>query len=64
MKRILTILIVFAAVALVSSCQKELPDTLKDIEVSQGGNNPSQNPSDPTQQGDIPSEEDNPMPGY
>ena len=54
----------FAAVALVSSCQKELPDTLKDIEVSQGGNNPSQNPSDPTQQGDIPSEEDNPMPGY
>lgn len=64
MKKILTILIVFASIALVSSCQKELPDSLKNVEVNQGGDTPSPDPSNPTQQGDIPSENDNPMPSY
>ena len=67
MKRFFTIFTILTAVMLVSSCQKELPDALKNIEVNQGGNNNSttpQNPDTPTQQGNIPSEDDNPMPGY
>lgn len=66
MKKILTILTLFAALTLASSCQKELPDSIKNVEVSQGGQEqtPSSPPDDPSQQGDIPSENDNPMPGY
>ena len=41
MKKILTILTVLAAVMLISSCQKELPDAVKNIDVSQGGQTPN-----------------------
>lgn len=67
MNKVLIIIAVFAMLTLMTSCQKELPDNLKNIEVNQGGNNNSttpQNPDTPTQQGNIPSEDDNPMPGY
>ena len=66
MKKFLTILLFMAAVTLTSSCQKELPEAIKNIDVNQGGQTPSPTPTpnNPTQQGDIPSEEDNPMPGY
>ena len=66
MKRLFTILTVLAAVMLTSSCQKELPDEIKNIDVSQGGQTPTPTPTPatPTQQGDIPAEEDNPWPGY
>jgi formylglycine-generating enzyme required for sulfatase activity len=37
MKKLLTILIFLTAVMLTSSCQKELPDAIKNIEVNQGG---------------------------
>ena len=37
MKRFFTIFTILTAVMLVSSCQKELPDALKNIEVNQGG---------------------------
>ena len=67
MKKILTILTLFAALTLLSSsCQKELPDDLKDINVNQGGNqkDPTPTPENPSQQNDIPSESDNPMPSF
>ena len=64
MKRLLTILTVLAAFMLTTSCQKDLPDDLKNIDVNQGGKTPSQTPDNPTQQGDIPVEEDNPWPAY
>lgn len=68
MKKILTILTVLLAVTLISSCQKELPDSFKNVEVNKGENNtnpsPTPTPSDPSQQGTVPSEEDNPMPSY
>ncbi len=60
MKKILTILFVLAAVTLASSCQKELPDSLKNVEVNQGDNTPD----NPSQQDNIPSEDDNPTPSY
>ena len=37
MKKILTIIVILTAVMLTSSCQKELPDAVKKIEVNQGG---------------------------
>lgn len=66
MKKILTILTVLLAVTLISSCQKELPDSFKNVEVNQGGNTSTstQAPENPSQQGDVPSEGDNPMPSY
>lgn len=68
MKKILTILTVLLAVTLISSCQKELPDSFKNVEVNKGENNtnpsPTPTPSDPSQQGTVPSEGDNPMPEY
>ena len=68
MKKLLAILIFLAAVMLISSCQKELPDSIKNVDVSQGGQTPTPTPSptpgNPTQQGDIPTEDDNPWPGY
>ena len=68
MKKLLTILIFLTAVMLISSCQKELPDSIKNVDVSQGGQTPTPTPTptpeNPTQQGDIPTEEDNPWPGY
>lgn len=66
MKRLFTILTVLAAVMLTSSCQKELPDEIKNIDVNKGGQTPTPTPTpdNPTQQGDIPTEEDNPWPGH
>lgn len=70
MKKLLTILFLMAATMLISSCQKELPDNIKNVDVSQGGQSPTStstptsNPDNPTDQGDIPTEEDNPWPGY
>lgn len=65
MKKILSILLFMAAVALTTSCQKELPDSIKNIDVNQGGGQtPTPTPDNPTQQGDIPAEGDNPMPSY
>lgn len=60
MKKVLTILFVLAAVTLASSCQKELPDSLKNVEVNQGDNTPD----NPSQQDNIPLEDDNPTPSY
>ena len=66
MKKLLTILILLAATMLISSCQKELPDDIKNVDVNKGGNTPtpSPTPDNPTDQGDIPTEEDNPWPAY
>ena len=68
MRRLLSILSILAAVMLTTSCQKELPDAIKNIDVSQGDKTPTPTPT-PTpdnhmEQGTIPSEEDNPWPGY
>ena len=68
MKRLFTIFTVLAAVVLVSSCQKELPDNLKNIDVSQGGQTPTPTPTpapnNPSVEGSIPAEGDILMPGY
>lgn len=69
MKKLLTIFAILATVSLITSCQKELPDTLKNVDVNKGGQTPTPTPTpmpspeSPTQ-GDIPTEEDNPWPGY
>ena len=56
------------AALLICSCQKELPDSIKNVDVSQGGQTPTPTPTptpeNPTDQGNIPTEEDNPWPGY
>ena len=44
MKKLLT-LIILAAVLLIPSCQKELPDAIKNVEVSQGGQTPTPTPT-------------------
>ena len=41
MKKLLSILAILAAVMLTPSCQKELPDAIKNIDVSQGGQTPA-----------------------
>ena len=64
MKKLLSILLFMAAVTLMSSCQKELPDSVKNIEVNQGGQTPTPTPDNPPQQDDIPNEGDNPWPEY
>lgn len=66
MKKLLSILLFITAVTISSSCQKELPDSIKNIDVNQGGKTPTPTPTpdNPTQQGGIPTEEDNPMPTY
>ena len=64
MKKLLSYLLFLAAITLASSCQKELPDSVKNIDVNQGGQNQDPTPVDPTQQGDVPNENDNPMPTY
>ena len=66
MKKFLSILAILAAVVLMPSCQKELPDEIKNINVNKGGQTPSPTPTpdNPTQQGDIPTEGDNPWPVY
>ena len=45
MKKILIILTVLATVMLTSSCQKELPDEIKNVDVSQGGQIPTPTPT-------------------
>ena len=81
MRKLLTILIIMATMMLTSSCQKELPDAIKNVDVSQGektptssnnvdvsqgGQTPTPTPiqDNPTDQDDIPTEDDNPWPGY
>ena len=68
MKRLLTLLAILAAVMLTTSCQKELPDSIKNIDVSQGGQTPTPTPTptpdNPTVEGSIPAEGDILMPGY
>lgn len=71
MKKLLTIFAILATVSLITSCQKELPDAIKNIDVNKGGQTPTQTPTptptptpeNPTQ-GDIPTEDDNPWPNY
>ena len=41
MKKILSVFAILAAVMLTPSCQKELPDAIKNIDVSQGGQTPA-----------------------
>ena len=41
MRKLLSILAILAAVMLTASCQKELPDAIKNIDVSQGGQTPA-----------------------
>ena len=49
MKRLFTIFTILAAVMLVSSCQKDLPDNLKNVDVSQGGKTPTPTPTPTTE---------------
>lgn len=71
MRKLLTIFCILAFTVLVSSCQKELPDAIKNVDVNKGDQTPTPTPTptpaptpeNPTQ-GDIPTEEDNPWPGY
>ena len=64
MKEILYILTVIAALTLTTSCQKELPENMSNVVVGKGVSSQTQTPIDSTQQGTIPTEEDNPMPVY
>ena len=68
MKKYFTMLSILETVMLTLSCQKELPDAVKNIDVSQGEKTPTPSPTptpgNPTQQGNIPTEDDNPWPGY
>ena len=64
MKKILYILTVIAALTLTTSCQKDLPDNMSNVVVGKGVSSQTQTPVDSTQQGTIPTEEDNPMPVY
>lgn len=68
MKKLLTLFTILAVVMLTPSCQKELPDAIKNVDVNKGEQTPAPTPTPtpdtPTQQGDIPTEEDNPWPGY
>lgn len=41
MRKLLSILAILATVVLATSCQKELPDAIKNIDVSQGGQTPA-----------------------
>ena len=71
MRKLLTILIIMATAMIISSCQKELPDAIKNVDVNKGDQTPTPKPTPtptPTPEnptlGDIPTEEDNPWPGY
>lgn len=64
MKKLLTIFAIFGAVMLISSCQKELPDAVKNVDVNKGDQTPTPTPTPTPTQGDIPTEGDNPWPGY
>ena len=45
MKKLLSILAILAAVVLTPSCQKDVPDALKNVEVSKGDKTPSPSPT-------------------
>lgn len=69
MKRLLSLFGFLAIVMMLTcSCQKELPDAIKNVDVNKGEKTPTPaptpTPDTPTQQGDIPTEDDNPWPGY
>jgi len=66
MKSLLSLLTILASVMLMTSCQKELPDSIKNIDVTQGGQTPTPTPTpdNPTVEGSIPAEGDILMPGY
>ena len=66
MKKSLTILAILVALMMTSSCQKDLPDSVKNVIVKKGGqtSTPTQTPDNPTDQSDIPLEEDNTWPVY
>ena len=44
MKKLLSILVIVVSISLTSSCQKELPDSINNIDVSQGGKTPTPTP--------------------
>ena len=46
MKKIFTILTILTAVLLTTSCQKELPDSIKNVDVNQGGKTPTPTPEE------------------
>ena len=52
MKKFLTIFTIIVAVMLTASCQKELPDEIKNVDVSQGDKTSTPTSDDPMQQGD------------
>ena len=68
MKKFLSIFAILAAVMLAPSCQKELPDAIKNVDVNKGAQTPTPTPTptpdNPTEQGGIPSEGDILMPRY
>lgn len=65
MNKLLSILAILAAVVLTSSCQKDLPENMKNVVVKKGGQMPTPTPTtNPTEQSGIPVEEDNPWPVY
>lgn len=65
MKKVLYIFTITAALTLTTSCQKELPENMSNVVVGKGISSQTQTPVDTTtQQGTIPTEEDNPMPVY
>jgi len=55
MKMVLPIFVIVAVALLTVSCQKDLPDSMSDVVVSKGY-------FIPVDQGEIPTEDDNPMP--
>lgn len=67
-KKVITVLSFLMILVVGVSCQKELPDAIKDAVASKGGQGqtptPTPTPENPTQQGDIPAEGDNPWPNY
>ena len=68
MKKVLIVIAIMSTIMLTASCQKELPDSVKNIDVTQGDQTPSPTPTptpdNPTVEGSIPAEGDILMPGY
>ena len=68
MKKLLTIFAILATIVVIPSCQKELPDAVKNIDVTQGDQTPAPTPTptpdNPSVEGSIPAEGDILMPGY
>ena len=64
MKKLFTILTILVVITLMTSCQKDLPDSMQRVVVGKGISTQPPDPIDSTQQGTIPVKEDNPMPEY